>query len=153
VKRALSTVAPSAAGVELRAASDVDRELACSPRLIVQALSNVVENGVHAAGKNGWVEVSAWTDRGRIGIEVSDSGPGVPAHLRDSIFEPFFTTKDPGKGTGLGLPFARAIMTRHGGTLEVRERQGRSVFVFELPVQTLAEARAGRSASVHVQPS
>jgi signal transduction histidine kinase len=153
VKRAIATVGASANGVQFRAVTDIDREVACAPRLIVQALSNVLENAVHAVGKKGWVEVSTWAERGRIGIQVSDSGPGVPAQIRDAIFEPFFTTKDPGKGTGLGLPFARAIMTRHGGTLEVRERQGRSVFVFELPAETLAEARASRYAGSRAQPS
>jgi signal transduction histidine kinase len=147
VDRALSIVAPAALGVELRTAFDEDPEIKCSPSLLVQALTNLLENGAHAAGPKGWVEVTTWQENGRVAVEVSDSGPGVPKNLRDQIFEPFFTTKDPGKGTGLGLPFARAIMTRHGGTLELRERRGRSGFVLELPAETLAEARGSRYAS------
>jgi signal transduction histidine kinase len=53
--------------------------------------------------------------------------------MRDHVFEPFFTTKPAGKGTGLGLPLARAIVGRHGGTLDIRERDGRARFVIELP--------------------
>jgi signal transduction histidine kinase len=149
VDRAMSLIAPAAKGVELRVAFEEDPEIKCSPSLLVQALTNLLENGAHAAGPKGWVEVTAWKEDGRVAVEVSDSGPGVPKNLRDQIFEPFFTTKDPGKGTGLGLPFARAIMTRHGGTLEVRERRGRSGFVLELPAETLAEARNARYASDH----
>ncbi len=147
VDRAMSIVGPAAQGVELRVAFEEDPEIKCSPSLLVQALTNLLENGAHAAGPKGWVEVTAWKENGRVAVEVSDSGPGVPMNLRDQIFEPFFTTKDPGKGTGLGLPFARAIMTRHGGTLEVRERRGRSGFVLELPAETLAEARSPRYAA------
>jgi signal transduction histidine kinase len=147
VDRALSIVAPAALGIELRTAFEEDPEIKCSPSLLVQALTNLLENGAHAAGPKGWVEVTAWKEDGRVAVEVSDSGPGVPKNLRDQIFEPFFTTKDPGKGTGLGLPFARAIMTRHGGTLELRERRGRSGFVLELPAETLAEPRNARYAA------
>jgi signal transduction histidine kinase len=151
VNRAVSMVAPTAKGVELRTSIGADRDIACAPRLIVQALTNLLENGAQAVGPGGWVEVATWTSQNRVGIEVFDSGLGVPVPLRDRIFEPFFTTKDPGKGTGLGLPYARAIMTRHGGTLEVRDRQGKSSFVIELPAETLAEARASAYAAARAQ--
>jgi signal transduction histidine kinase len=84
--------------------------------------------------------VTTWQENGRIAVEGSDSGAGVPKQLRDQIFEAFFTTLDRGKGTGLGLPFARAMIARHG------ERRGRSGFVLELPAETLAEPRTSRYA-------
>jgi CheY-like chemotaxis protein len=56
--------------------------------------------------------------RGReLVIRVSDSGPGVPEHLRARIFEPFFTTKDNGTGLGLGICFG--IVRDHGGSIEL----------------------------------
>jgi signal transduction histidine kinase len=70
-------------------------------------------------------------------VEVVDSGPGVPMPLRERVFEPFFTTKDPGKGTGLGLSVARAIVVRHGGVLEIRDRGPRPAFVMEIPQNVL----------------
>ena len=147
IERAMSLATPSAKDVELRTALGADREIRCSPPLMIQALTNLIENGAHAAGPKGWVEVTTWTEGERIAVEVADSGPGVPIGLRDRIFEPFFTTKPPGSGTGLGLPFARAIMQRHGGTLQVRERHGRSGFVLELPAETMADFQRTRYAA------
>ena len=50
---------------------------------------------------------------------VSDSGPGVPSHLRSQIFEPFFTTKPEGHGTGLGLSVCYGLIARVGGMIMV----------------------------------
>ena len=52
-------------------------------------------------------------------IEVSDTGPGVPAEIIDKIFEPFFTTKDPGEGTGLGLALVYSIVEEHYGQITI----------------------------------
>ena len=114
-----------------------DCEVLCSGPLLVQAVTNLVENAGHAAGHQGWVQVTTRSEGGRTSVEVSDSGPGVPIALRDRIFEPFFTTKSPGVGTGLGLSVSRAIVQRHGGVLEIRERLGRATFVIELPNNSL----------------
>ena len=130
--------------VELRKRVAPDVQLSCSAPLIIQALTNLLENAAHAAGPRGWVEISTTVEGGRIAVEVADSGSGVPAALRERIFEPFFTTKAPGSGTGLGLPVARAVVQRHGGVLEVRERLGRTIFVIELPLESVAEAKRAR---------
>lgn len=55
-------------------------------------------------------------------VELSDTGPGIPAHLLNQIFEPFFTTKGPGRGTGLGLHIVHNIIGLHGGTIEITNR-------------------------------
>jgi signal transduction histidine kinase len=57
-----------------------------------------------------------------VALTVQDTGPGVPANLRDRIFEPFFTTKT--RGTGLGLPTARRIIEAHGGSIEIVDGPG-----------------------------
>jgi signal transduction histidine kinase len=65
-------------------------------------------------------------------IEVEDSGPGIPEHVRERMFEPFFSTKE--HGTGLGLPIAARIVAQHGGALEFESRSGQgSTFRVLLP--------------------
>ena len=136
VQRALSLVAPALRGIELRDTVSGTTPIRCAPPLLVQVVTNLVENAAHAAGQGGWVEVTSQARDGRVVVEVADSGPGVPTELRERIFEPFFTTKPPGVGTGLGLAVARDIVNRHGGTLEIRERSDRAVFVIDLPRST-----------------
>jgi signal transduction histidine kinase len=131
IYRALALVAPILRGIEIRDRVAGTARIRCATPLLVQVVTNLVENAAHAAGKGGWIELASHAGGGRIVFEVADSGPGVPRELRERIFEPFFTTKLP--GTGLGLPVARDIVNRHGGVLEIRERGGRCVFAIDLP--------------------
>ena len=68
-------------------------------------------------------------------IQVSDNGPGIPAHISSKIFEPFYTTKEAGKGTGLGLSLSYEIITQgHGGQLELESEEGMgAIFSIILP--------------------
>jgi signal transduction histidine kinase len=69
--------------------------------------------------------------------EVVDEGHGIPRGEVQKIFEPFYTTKAPGRGTGLGLSICYAIVTEHGGRIEVDSVPGTgSVFRVILPVAT-----------------
>jgi signal transduction histidine kinase len=107
--------------------------VSCAPPLITQVLKNLIENAAHAAGLGGWIALRGHVREDTLVLEVADSGPGVPAPLRERVFEPFFTTKPPGIGTGLGLSLARDIVHRHRGVLEIRERGPQTIFVIELP--------------------
>lgn len=133
VQRAIRLAHRALTNVDVRTAFAVDQPVACSGPLLVQALMNLIENAGHAVGPGGWVQISTKKSGQLVQIEVTDSGAGVPAALRERIFEPFFTTKGVGIGTGLGLPVSRAIVQRHRGVLEIRECEGRSAFVIELP--------------------
>jgi len=68
---------------------------------------------------------------------ISDSGIGMPAHLKDRVFEPFFTTKGPGKGMGLGLTISRQIIRDFGGRLEISSTYGSGTTIrIKLPAVT-----------------
>jgi two-component system NtrC family sensor kinase len=107
---------------------------------IQQVLLNLVINAEQAmlsANGRGVLVVRTWHDAQQesVILEINDDGPGVPDDLQPKIFDPFFTTKEVGKGTGLGLTVAYAIVQEHGGRirLESRPSSGASFYV-ELPV-------------------
>ena len=82
-------------------------------------------------------------DQESVVLEINDDGPGIPDDVQPKIFDPFFTTKEVGKGTGLGLTVAYAIVQEHGGRIRLESRPGVGAsFYVELPV-TGAQAAAG----------
>ncbi len=77
---------------------------------------------------------------------VSDTGIGIPAAIIDKIFDPFFTTKEVGKGNGLGLSTALAIVKSHGGFINVySEEQKGTTFRVYLPAQEARKEKPTRS--------
>lgn len=103
-----------------------------------QVLLNLLQNAQQAmeeCGKGTAVNVrTAFGAPGRVELEVSDDGPGIPKTLQARIFDPFFTTKPAGMGTGLGLAIASGFVRQHGGTLSVHSPPGGGArFVVELP--------------------
>jgi len=102
-----------------------------------QVLTNLLDNAVKYSPAGEAVDVEALADDGRITVEVRDSGPGISPKDHALIFEKFGRVSgDQAKpGTGLGLFIARSIAQAHGGTLEVRSRDGHgATFALELPV-------------------
>jgi two-component system cell cycle sensor histidine kinase/response regulator CckA len=62
---------------------------------------------------------------GRVTVEISDTGTGIPPELLDRVFDPFFTTKPAGVGTGLGLPICHNIVGSLGGEISVQSELGK----------------------------
>jgi signal transduction histidine kinase len=109
------------------------------PDLLCQVLLGLFANASEVLSDGGEVSVGAEARGGAVAISVSDSGPGVPAEIRERIFEPFFTTRS--RGIGLGLPIARQIVEAHGGRIDVGESpRGGARFTVSLPIAVRAEA-------------
>ncbi|HSD87068.1 MAG TPA: ATP-binding protein [Kofleriaceae bacterium] len=94
--------------------------------LIVNAAQSI-EDGCPDANE---IVIETYRDaEGRIVIEVSDTGAGVPLQVADRIFEPFVTTKGDGSGTGLGLSICHHIVTSLSGSIALVPRPGRGTCV------------------------
>ncbi|MDZ4186129.1 MAG: ATP-binding protein, partial [Desulfuromonadales bacterium] len=104
-----------------------------------QVLINLVMNAVQAMGTKGTLTLTTRSHaEDEVEILLHDSGPGIPAGVRERIFDPFFTTKADGEGTGLGLYVCRHIILEHQGTIEIDSdsESGTTVRV-TLPVRRL----------------
>ena len=109
------------------------------PHQMQQVLLNLVINAEQAmlsTHGRGTLILRTWHDpeQDAVVLEVNDDGPGVPDDVQPKIFDPFFTTKEVGKGTGLGLTVAYAIVQEHGGRLTMKSQPGGASFFVELPV-------------------
>jgi two-component system phosphate regulon sensor histidine kinase PhoR len=122
-------------------------ETECSPDLraklygplVVQALINLLDNGIKYSEKGSRLWVSAFLENRELVIEVKDEGIGIPAEHLDRIFERFYRvdrarSREAG-GTGLGLAIVRHICLLHNGKAEAESHTGEgSVFRLRLPM-------------------
>jgi PAS domain S-box-containing protein len=113
----------------VRRYGEVPPALADETRLS-QVLLNLLTNAAQAlplgaVAGNRIVAQTRLDTEGRVVIEISDSGIGIPEEYLDRVFEPFFTTKPPGVGTGLGLAICKDIVADFGGALTITSHVGR----------------------------
>ena len=116
----------------------------CVPGALNQVLLNILVNAAHALGDivgdgtpgKGTMTVSTHQVGDGVEIRIADTGPGIPAAIRDKIFDPFFTTKEVGKGTGQGLAIAHTVVVeQHGGQLSFETAEGEgTTFIIRLPL-------------------
>jgi signal transduction histidine kinase len=143
LRRVVDLLSGQAEGRQVRLELSVSQPLPRVPgeeERLRQVLINLVLNALDATPEGGSVRVSAGENEQGIWVTVDDTGPGIPVALRDRIFEPFFTTK--AEGSGLGLSIVHAIVTQHGGTLEVGDAPGTGTrFLLRLPKGEPAPAR------------
>jgi len=100
---------------------------------IRQAVLNLTVNALQSMPRGGVLTVRTRVEGAFAVVEVTDSGPGVPAEQRPRIFEPFFTTK--ATGTGLGLAVVRRIAEGHGGSVDLAPPgRGGATFQLRLPL-------------------
>jgi two-component system, LuxR family, sensor kinase FixL len=87
------------------------------PSLLQIVFHNLLVNGAHAMHGKGRLRVSIGQVDSTCRVTFADSGPGIPAEVREKIFMPFFTTK--ARGSGLGLPTSKRLIEAHHGRLIV----------------------------------
>jgi signal transduction histidine kinase len=105
--------------------------------LLEQVVLNLINNAANALRRHAGpktIRIRSYAADHSVCIQVSDSGPGVSAELRDKIFDPFFTTSS--DGSGIGLSIAQRIIADHNGTIRIGTSQWQGAeFLIELPVE------------------
>jgi signal transduction histidine kinase len=105
-----------------------------------QVWTIILDNAIDAMQGQGVLRIRTYSVQdargaGAVVVEISDTGPGIPAGIQDRIFDAFFTTKEPGQGSGLGLHIAYGIVVnQHRGEIGVESRPGETTFRVSLPV-------------------
>jgi two-component system nitrogen regulation sensor histidine kinase GlnL len=122
---------------------DLDRDQ------MVQAFLNLARNAAAALDGQGTITLrSRAATNFTIGdrrhhviasIEIEDDGPGIPVNMQDSVFYPLVTSRP--EGTGLGLPGAQELLSRHNGLIEFESRPGRTVFFVRIPLDQTVQSQ------------
>ncbi len=139
--------------IELSFSSNVDRlEIYFDKDKIEKILFNLISNAFKYTDDDGKVSIHLTykppvnnEDDGTLGIEVKDTGIGIPADLHEKIFERFFQTDVPesmvNQGTGIGLAITKAFVKLHGGVITVQSEPGRGTcFTVLLPAKKILDS-------------
>jgi two-component system NtrC family sensor kinase len=112
-----------------------------------QVWTNLIANALDAMKNRGSLTiVTACEDDNMVSVRVIDDGPGIPPEHIEKIFSLRFTTRQ-GRvefGLGLGLSISQNIVARHGGTIGVESRPGRTEFCIQLPIAGRDEPATNR---------
>ena len=121
--------------------TDAPRRFWGDPKLLRQALSNLVANAEQAMPGGGRLIVAARRGHDAVDVSVADQGIGIPAEVQNRVFDLYFTTKV--EGSGIGLAVVRQVAQLHGGNVDLRSAPGEGTRItLHLP------ARAGVLAGV-----
>ena len=112
-------------------------QVVADPDRIEQAIENLVANALRHTPSGGAITLNATQADGMATVSVSDSGGGIaPEHL-PHVFERFYkvdaSRASESTGSGLGLSITKAIIERHGGTIQVTSQPGQTTFTILLP--------------------
>ena len=132
------TIGPYRPGLEGRIAVAVklptDLPMLCLDRVLMQrALTNIIENALHAMPDDGTLSVRVVRHLAQLQLVVIDTGVGLDTDVLARIFEPYFSTKV--TGTGLGMAIAKRNVELNGGSIVVTSERGRGTTVaITLPI-------------------
>lgn len=108
-------------GVQLKAAYQEGALAVGDRNLLGSALASLIDNAIRYAGAGATVEVGAFLDAGGVALEVRDDGPGIPVAELPNLTKRFYRLDRSRHlpGNGLGLAIVAAVVTLHGGTLNL----------------------------------
>jgi len=137
LEKTLLLLAPQAKTLGVEIKKEIPRKplkVLIDPEQMRQAVTNLGVNALEAMPDGGVLKVTVSENaKGKIVLQFSDTGKGIPKEVQNKVFDPFFTTKN--GGTGLGLSIAHRIITQHGGDISVEGEEGRgSIFTISLPL-------------------
>jgi two-component system NtrC family sensor kinase len=105
-------------GITLRLELDSNLpQVQFDPVHLRQVILNIAKNGIEAMPEGGNLTIVSGQQAGRVFVQISDSGEGIPQEVMEKIFQPFFSTKT--KGSGLGLAISQKIMEAHQGEITI----------------------------------
>lgn len=117
-----------AGGPRILRAGQGDPRVEADPERLAQVFDNLVTNALKYGSPDGEIRVTVDDLPGRVGVTVSDDGPGIPPDELESVFERFFRSTSARAsavpGTGLGLALVQSIVERHGGTVSIESTVG-----------------------------
>ncbi len=105
------------------------------PQLLRRVLINLITNSIQAMPDGGELIIRAYVNgKGRMKIEVEDTGVGIPKEIKSKIFTPLFTTKS--RGQGFGLSVCKRVIEAQGGTISFKSEVGKGTkFTITLPLK------------------
>lgn len=146
VRLALDLISHKLSGIELATDIPADISVRVAPDEFNQVIMNLVDNAAYAMNGRGRIAIKARAEQRDVVLDVEDTGPGIPAEIRERVFEPFFSTKPAGKGSGIGLSVSRSIIEGYAGTLQLADSSGSGArFVIRLPIEVSVESPADNS--------
>jgi signal transduction histidine kinase len=127
---------------ELRYRCDVLKDYGELPRIhglapqLSQVFMNLIVNAAQSMIERGTLTLTTRNHGSEVSVCVTDTGHGMSAETLARLFTPFASSREGGSGMGLGLAISHAIVTKHGGRIEVRSEPGMgSQFTVFLPLQ------------------
>ena len=134
--------------------------VAVAPETLTEAFAALLDNAVKYTPEGGRVEMRLWVDEQaqEVHVRVADSGIGIPEDEREGLFRPFFRASNAKKlvpaGTGLGLPFVRAVARAAGGSIAAgTSEMGGAEFSLALPQVRRPVGLAGRPGAQAKEPT
>ncbi|MEQ9440351.1 MAG: ATP-binding protein [Cyclobacteriaceae bacterium] len=130
----LSLFKPLAANKTIQLVDDLEESVLvqADPDALVRIVNNIVENAIKYTGAEGRISVVLYTKANKAVFIVSDSGKGIPKHLRSKVLHPYFQVsqkKRGSEGIGMGLSIVNKIVESLSGTIELTSNTAKGLMV------------------------